>query len=163
NAVSNHAMLLGIHLFAIAKRTSNVISGPTKVLLARDNGIHEISPDDIEQLEEMLTVFNRKVDDLRLVLPNMSIPLAEFNGYVRNFADEVIEMHERLLGRSAQRSFEQALSDPDYRGSPYPKIPLGAVLEAEIDPEEFPKMKVILASAEKEYRRRHPEELKKES
>ena len=125
NWVSNHAMLLGLHLFAIAKATSNVISGETKVLLVRDNGIHVIPSEDIQELEKMLNAFNRMVDDLRLVLPNMSIPLDEFRVYVIDFKDRVIDLHERLLGRSMEDMLTRSLTDPNYKGDPYPRVAPG--------------------------------------
>jgi hypothetical protein len=128
NSVSNHGMLLGIHLFAIAKQTSNVISGDTKVILARDNGIHVIPASDVSDLEEMLRTFNGMVDELRLILPNMSIPFDEFRSYVIDFKDRVIELHERLLSRNAQQSLKRALSDPNWQGDPFRKIPPGLKL-----------------------------------
>lgn len=125
NSISNHAMLLGIHLFLIAKATSNVISGETKIILARDNGIHVIPPADVTGFEEMLRAFNKMVDELRLTLPNMSIPMDEFRVYVTDFKDRVIDLHERLLGRSMEDLLKRALTDPNYKGDPYSRVPPG--------------------------------------
>jgi len=120
NWVSNHAILLGLHLFTIAKATSNYISGPTKVLLVCDRGVFTIPPDDVEELERMLSGFNKKVDELRLILPNTTIPFAEFAAFVRQFADDVINMKRELLGRmSIKMLFEET------QGDVFQKLPLG--------------------------------------
>ena len=144
NWISNHAMLLGIHLFAIAKVTSNVVSGDTKVILARDNGIRVIDSGDVKDLEEMLRTFNKMVDELRLILPNMSIPFDEFRVYVLDFKDKVIEMHQSLLGRSVEQSISQALANPNWTGDPYPKIPLGHKVRVTMTNVDEPSKKIAI-------------------
>lgn len=125
NWVSNHAMLLGLHLLTIAKQTSNVVGGESRVILVRDHAMNVVPSEDVNELEQMLATFNKMVDDLRLILPNMSLPLDEFRTYVTDFKDRVIELHERLLGRIAQESLARALSDSSWTGHPFPKLPPG--------------------------------------
>jgi hypothetical protein len=118
------------------------VSGDTRVILARDNGIHLIPQCDVEQLEQMLKQFNKLVDELRLILPNMSIPMDEFRNYVVDFKDRVIEMHGRLLGHATEQSIQQALFDPNWPGAPYPRIPVGQEIRVRISSVDDPEKKI---------------------
>jgi len=94
---SSEAILLGIHLFAIAKETSNVISGDTKVIVARESGMYALEANEVRELEQRVKVFTEMSDAILLALPDVTIPPVEFREYLAGFQDMAIQLHEHFM------------------------------------------------------------------
>jgi 20S proteasome alpha/beta subunit len=122
------AVLLGIHLFSLAKETSNYVGGQTDVIFVRDNGMTQEDPHDVKVLERRIADFNERIAELVLLCPDTSTPDDELRGFLANFQDGVMQMREDATKFAAASSLLRTLRDPNYTGDPYPKVPPGQLM-----------------------------------
>jgi len=120
------AVLLGVHLFTLAKETSNYVGGSTDVIFVRDNGMTPEAPEDVKLLEDRLRAFNQRIAQLVLLCPDTSQQDVEISGFLDNFREEVMAMRQEMTGQTARGSIARALGDPNWPGDAYPKLPLGS-------------------------------------
>jgi hypothetical protein len=124
------AVQLGLRLFSMAKATSNYIGGPTQVIIARDNGVHLEDEKDIQELEERVEQFNEALADLVLACPDLSINQDAFRELLAVFRDTVLSLREYYLHSTAETMLGRALTDPNYKGDAYAKLPLGTIFKS---------------------------------
>jgi len=123
--VRNRSINLGIHLFLLAKKTSNVIGGDTHIMIACNRGIQPLERDTINELESRMTNFNERLSALVVMCPDLSIHNDEFRIYLQNLLEYVLEWRENYIQQSAQASMRRTFSDPNYRAEPFQIVPLG--------------------------------------
>jgi hypothetical protein len=123
NWAQNRSIMLGIHLFLLAKNTSNDIGGDTKIIVAKDTGISALDKNDIQELEGRVTMFNEKLSELAVMCPDLSIHNDEFRGYLKNLVDYVLEWREHYLDRAATSLLDRADNDPNFKGTPMLNVP----------------------------------------
>ena len=111
---SSEVMLLGVHLFSIAKETSNVISGDTKILVARSDGIHEINPCDARELEARVKAFDGLLSFIFLALPDVTVTHTELARYLKNFQELALQFHDHFTLQIAQTAMERLKALPGY-------------------------------------------------
>lgn len=92
------AMLLGIHLFSLAKETSNYVGGQTDVISVSDTGMKQESAEDVAVLERRVAMFNERIAELVLLCPDSTIHDDAIMGRLSNFMDEVIELRSLFTG-----------------------------------------------------------------
>ncbi|MCA1578951.1 MAG: hypothetical protein LC794_16500 [Acidobacteria bacterium] len=131
--VRNRSINLGIHLFLLAKKTSNVIGGDTQIMIASNRGIQPLERDTIQELESRVTNFNERLSELILMCPDLSIHNDEFRGYLQNLIDYVLEWRENYIQQSAQAAMRRTFNDANYTPAPFQIVPLG--LYVDIDEE----------------------------
>lgn len=124
---------LGIHLSTLAKSTCSWVGGSTRVVLARDNGIHEYQPEDVDVLEERARQFNEALAELTLVLPDVSVAEGSFIEALGSFEEKVRALRGYYTQRAAVTLVERALNDPNYQGEPVPHVPLGTLIDVTED------------------------------
>ncbi len=120
-------VLLGVRLFVMAKDTSNYVGGPTQVIVVRDNGMHVEDPRDVQVLEERVETFNRALAGLVLACPDTSIHRDGFRELLGAFEDTVMNLREHYFQTGVAASLARALNDPNHKGDPYPKFPVGTL------------------------------------
>lgn len=123
-------VLLGLRLFTMAKDTSNYVGGPTQVIIVRDNGIHAEDQKDIQELEERIAQFNEALADLVLACPDLSIHKDAFRELLAVFKDTVLSLREYYSHSTAEAMLGRALTDPNYKGDAYAKLPLGTIFKS---------------------------------
>lgn len=111
---SSEAMLLGVHLFSIAKETSNVISGDTKILVARSDGIYALNPNDVRELEARVKAFEGLLSFIFLALPDVTVTHTELARYLKNFEDLALQFHDHFTLQIAQTAMERFKALPGY-------------------------------------------------
>lgn len=97
NLSTSTGILLGAHLFSIAKETSNVISGDTKVVVIRESGIYQLKRDEIMELEQRVKMFSELSDAVLLALPDVTIAPVEFRELLNGFQNIAINLHNQFL------------------------------------------------------------------
>ncbi len=110
----SEAILLGVHLFSVAKDSSNVISGETKILAVRGNSIHEIRPDDVKELEARIKVFESLSAMIFLALPDVTIGHTEIVQYLRDFEKAAVRLHNHFKLHIALTLAERLKALPGY-------------------------------------------------
>jgi hypothetical protein len=73
---ANQSVLLGVHLFSLAKATSNYVGGPIEIIFVGESGMTVHASKDVLEMEEKVAQFNSKIADLILACPD--IALSEF-------------------------------------------------------------------------------------
>lgn len=96
------ALILGIHLFSLAKgMSSQYIGGHTDAVEVYDNKeMRQVSVEDMRLLEHRVNAFNDKI--ARIVLECSDIGStrdSDLYGLLQNFVEEVMELRGRFLGR----------------------------------------------------------------
>jgi hypothetical protein len=120
------SMLLGVHLCLLAKNTSNNIGGPTQVVIANGDGISQLAPERVAELEQRVTLFDEMLDDLRFRLSDTSIAPEDFEDALNDFRDTMIRFHlDYTLGvlLVAQEQLRANPDLPDLPTDPYLSIP----------------------------------------
>jgi hypothetical protein len=111
---SSEAILLGVHLFLIAKDTSNVISGDTKITVVRNGGIHTLNPNDVKELETRVKAFDYLSAVIFLALPDVTITRTELTGWLKDFEKTVLQLHDHFTLHIAQTMLERLRALPGY-------------------------------------------------
>ena len=120
---SSEAILLGVHLFLIAKETSNVISGNTKILVARRDGIHALNSNEVKELESRVKTFESLSAMIFLALPDVTVSHRELVQYLRDFQKTALELHTHLMAQIAIAATERRRALPGYPDVGFPEDP----------------------------------------
>lgn len=91
-ALRQQVILLGIHLFSLAKETSNYVGGNTDIIIATDRGIAPLDGEIVRQLAGHMAAFNAMIAELVLACPNSAIPDVELEGQLDNFKEAVMQL-----------------------------------------------------------------------
>ena len=88
----NQAMLLGIHLFSIAKATSTYIGGNTDIIAVLNHRMLSFDADEVRALEQHIGSFNERIASLVLAAPDYDMTKTEFEQLLKDFEQQVIEL-----------------------------------------------------------------------
>jgi len=122
------AVLLGVYLVSQSKKLDEGVGGTTRVAVVTQNGSWFDDPAYIGNSEARIAEFLRLTDDLFLSSVDISIPPSSLPTILEEFGKNVAQLREKYLSVTAALSFERVLTDPNYRGEPYPKIFPGATV-----------------------------------
>jgi len=96
------ALLLGIHLFSLAKGTSTYIGGDTDaVFVYDDKDMQPVDPHDIRILEARVSKFDEVIADIVLQCPDITTQDVELAGYLQNFTDNVMGLRKAFAQEAA--------------------------------------------------------------
>jgi 20S proteasome alpha/beta subunit len=122
------AVLLGSHLFSLARETSNYVGGETDIIFVHRNGMTVESSEVVYELERHVAAFNRKMAELALACPDTSITDDEIKEKLSEFRDEAMLLRECFVNVAETeiiiRTIKQGLHGQDV---PYLKIPPSAI------------------------------------
>jgi hypothetical protein len=96
---TNQAILLGIHLFSLAKATSNYVGGNTDIIAVLNNRIYELDAREVRALEERVAAFNERMAALVLAAPDYAMSKPEFGQLFKEFKQQVIKLRSQDLGK----------------------------------------------------------------
>lgn len=137
---ANQAVLLGVHLFSLAKATSNYVGGPIDIIFVGDKGMYAHTPTAVAEMESKVAVFNDKIAALILACPDIALSEFTLNDMLEDFRKSVKElrMHwaKDLMLDWAARIFKDP-STPD----PYPMIARGT--KVKITPEDVSRFSAV--------------------
>jgi len=109
------ALLLGIHLFSLAKGTSTYIGGDTEaVFVFDDRQMLPVPLQDVEILESRVNTFDQLIAEIVLKCPDTTTQDVEVAAYLENFSERVLR-----LRRSFTESAARAIAPVD--GMPPPR------------------------------------------
>ena len=118
------ALLLGIHLFALAKGTSTFIGGDTEAIFVHDDKEMEpVHPNDMRILEERVARFNEAIADIVLKCPDTTIHDAQLQIDLDTFTRTVTHLRKESVQRAAESTMAVALRDMDSSVNPELHIP----------------------------------------
>lgn len=139
---SSEAILLGVHLFSLAKDTSNVISGDTRILVVRSDGVHVLNPGDVKELEARTKTFECLSSVIFLALPDVTISHTELKQYLRDFQEIALALHNHFMLYIAQTAIERLKALPgypqikDHPEDPYLQLPAMEQLQKDLTEDE---------------------------
>ncbi len=126
------ALLLGIHLFNLAKDTSTYIGGATDAIYVSDDGdMSPVDPDDVRLLEERVSKFDATVAEIVLACPDTTVQDVELASYLDNFTKTIMDLRKSFALGAADFSARAIL-----RGSnvdPYLHIPNDCAMQFHFD------------------------------
>ena len=96
----SQAILLGIHLFSLAKATSNYVGGETDIILVRNTKIWAFDREETHVLEQRISALNQKVAELVLALPDSAMRGDELKALLLKFQDWVLDFREKDVKRT---------------------------------------------------------------
>jgi len=89
------AILLGIHLFSLAKATSNYVGGETDIVLVRNTSMWVYGRKQTHVFEDRMNALNQKIAELVLALPDPAVHGDELKALLLTFQDWVVDFRER--------------------------------------------------------------------
>jgi 20S proteasome alpha/beta subunit len=145
------AVLLGVHLFSLAKETSNYVGGQTDVIFVNHEGMWVHDPNDVRELERRMATFNEKIAELVLACPDTSIHRDEFKALLQSFEDQAIQLREQNFKAAFLSGIDRSFAEfPNYKGAPYASVAdLMSVELTEKDIAEHPVLQRVMGIAEK--------------
>jgi hypothetical protein len=111
---NSEAILLGVHLFSIAKETSNVISGDTKITVVRNDGIHMLNPNDVKELETRVKAFDYLSAVIFLALPDVTITRTALTDWLKDFQKTALQLHDDFTFHIVQTKLQRLKALPGY-------------------------------------------------
>jgi len=123
NQSNLYSILLGIHLFLLAKKTSVNIGGETKIVVASSSGMVTLDPQSVAELDQRVSAFDMLLDELRLQLSDTTFPPDEFEDGLKEFSRTVLLMHLHNIMYVSQRKLALLEADPNAPDDPYLAIP----------------------------------------
>jgi len=126
------ALLLGIHLFSLAKDTSNYIGGETDAIFVfNDGSMKRVDPLDVRILEERVNRFDSAIADIVLKCPDTTNHDAEVRKYLLNFTDRIMEMREQFALHGATSTSSIYLKDPSRDVDPFLHVPGTSIISVD--------------------------------
>lgn len=123
---ANQAVLLGVHLFSLAKATSNYVGGPIDIIFVGPNGAYAHQPNHVAEMETQVALFNSKIAALILACPDIAMAESAINEMLLDFQKSVKKLRvlwtKDLLVDWAARIF----ANPSHAPDPYPMLSRGA-------------------------------------
>jgi hypothetical protein len=123
NQSNLYSILLGIHLFLLAKKTSVNIGGETKIVVVSSSGMVTLDPQSVAELDQRVSAFDMLLDELRLQLSDTTFPPDEFEDGLKEFSRTVLLMHLHNIMYVSQRKLALLKADPNAPDDPYLAIP----------------------------------------
>jgi hypothetical protein len=96
----SQAILLGIHLFSLAKATSNYVGGETDIVLVRNTSMWPFAREETHILEQRISALNQKIAELVIALPDSAVHGDELKALLLHFQDWVLDFRERDVKRT---------------------------------------------------------------
>lgn len=125
----SQCVLLTLYLFSIVGSTVTVVGGDTRIVIARENGLHLHEHLYVDKIEENIRLFTKLIDRLVLACPDTSLTPAEFDTAITEFTNTAKAVREKYLYDFGHLLILNAKTNPNYRGDPYPLMPLGAFIQ----------------------------------
>jgi hypothetical protein len=120
---SLQAVLLGVHLFTLARNTSNYVGGPTEIIFVSEQGM-AVETEDMRFLEGQLTRFNESVSELILLCPDTGRSDNEVREAFDQLRDAVLYVRPKIKSTVAFTSIMHSLTKDGY-DMLYRKLPVG--------------------------------------
>lgn len=101
----SRTLLLGLHLFVLAKATSNYIGGKTDAIVVNASGMITIAESVIQELEFRLQMVNERIAALVLACPDLGLHDGELKAMLAVFGDSITMLRDlcRLRGQEGQQ------------------------------------------------------------
>jgi hypothetical protein len=132
----------GVLIGSLAKDTSNIISGDTKILIVRGDGVHVLNPGDVKELEARVKTFECLSSAIFLALPDVTISHVELTEYLRGFQEIALALHNHVMLHIAQTAMERLKALPEYPHienhpeDPYLQLPTMEQLQKDLTEDE---------------------------
>jgi 20S proteasome alpha/beta subunit len=123
NLSAAQAILLGVHLFSIAKATNNYIGGDTRVIGVSSKEMWVENADEVRGLEARVSAFNDALNDLALACSDMALDSNQFQELFDDFHARAIELREQYTDSVLRFSLEHQFFE-----EPYEKYPPDALI-----------------------------------
>lgn len=158
-------VLLALRLLSLAKRTSNLVGGATRMVICKDSGLWTENETWIKSLEDRVAIFDSQLHRLFLACPDLSISRIQFFNVLQDIDRSLIHLREEYLEETA-RYMIGLMSDPSYRGHPYLTMPVGSKITLRGDgrmgieapsPEEQALLRSIHEAVSKELEQQDPQ------
>jgi 20S proteasome alpha/beta subunit len=128
NLPMQQAVMLAVYLVSQSKAIDAYVSGETRVAVVNSDIAWLDYPEYLDAAEKRVAQFLKLIDDLFLFSVDVSIPPSRFQDVLEAFSGSVNTLRQAYLHESTAISLARAQNDPDYRGEPYNKIFLGAIV-----------------------------------
>ena len=92
---ASQAVLLGVHLFAIAKATSLYIDYPLQIVGMGDGGLWVEDVDDVSSLQHRVGTLGQALNELTLAIPDLSIGNDKFEEMLSAFVANAVALREQ--------------------------------------------------------------------
>jgi hypothetical protein len=126
NATPLRSVMLGVHLFRLAKETSNYIGGPTQIIFMRDTSawpadyllsseqvmsmVAVLGAERVSELEARMDKIGQMMADLLLTCPDTTIKTTEFTDRLVRFMEEVVKQRNEYVNEAFQTIHEHSVS-----------------------------------------------------
>jgi hypothetical protein len=128
------ALLLGIHLFNLAKDTSTYIGGATDAIYVLDDGdMKPVADQDVRLLEERVSKFDTTIAEIVLACPDTTTQDVELKSYLDNFTESIMNLRREFALRAAALSARAILRDAFSGVDPYIHIPNDSAIKLHFD------------------------------
>lgn len=97
NVFAFRCVMLGVHLFALAKATSNWVGGPTQVIGVCDKGMWVEPPQHIGKLEARMEAFDKMTAKLLLECADTITTGSEFDNRLARFHEEAKKLRTEYI------------------------------------------------------------------
>ena len=95
NAFRQQVFFLAVHLFTLAKETSNYVGGSIDVIFIEDKGMGPLQPETVRTLEDRMSTVNGKIAEILLACPDTgSVDDVELEGLLENFREEILRLRQ---------------------------------------------------------------------
>jgi 20S proteasome alpha/beta subunit len=128
NLPMQQAVMLAIYLVSHSKAVDQGVGGQTAVAVVNGDIAWLDYPEYVAMAEARVNDFIRLTDDLFLYSVDAGIAPSKFPEILSIFGESVTRLREQFANQSAAVSLGHALHDPEYRGEPYSKLFMGAVI-----------------------------------
>lgn len=128
------ALLLGIHLFTLAKDTNTYIGGDTEAIYVfEDDEMRMVASEDVRILEERVSKFDAAIAEIVLKCPDTTTPDVELATYLDNFTKTIMKMRQYFAQHAAERAAPLIFRDFDSGLNPYLHMPNNFALSMNVD------------------------------
>jgi 20S proteasome alpha/beta subunit len=128
------AVMLAIYLLSQSKLKDAHVGGEPRIVIVAENGAWIDDSDYIKRTEQYIADFLRLIDGLFLNSVDVTIAPSDYPKKLAEFSEAASRLRQEFVQYSAVRGLQRTFHDPTYRGDPYNKLFLGALLTISVSP-----------------------------
>lgn len=98
-AFRQQVFFLAVHLFTLARETSNYVGGTPDVIFVGERGMKPLEIDVVRFLESRMAIVNQKIAEIVLACPDTgSVHDVELEGLLENFKEYIMRLRGEITG-----------------------------------------------------------------